>query len=105
MGYEVQLAALQAPGWFMIDFRYKEGLICFPSYHTILAVLAAAALSRVPYLCPTAFVWAALIVFSTVTTGSHYVVDVLAGLLVAAMLMNAAGTISRIVMRRSEAVI
>ena len=101
-GYEAQLAALQAPGWFLIDFRYKEGLICFPSYHTILAVLAAASLGRVPYLRPTAFVWAALIVASTLTTGSHYVVDVLAGLLVAAISMGAAGSISRRIMRRSE---
>src|SRR5262249_55436 len=50
-----------------------------------LAVLAAAALWPVRYLRWPAAVLAALIVVSTVTTGWHYVSDVLGGLALAAL--------------------
>jgi len=67
----------------VLDLAYRDGLICFPSFHTILAVLAGVALWSIPYLRWAAAALAALIVVSTVTTGTHYVVDVVAGLGVA----------------------
>jgi hypothetical protein len=99
-GFEAQFDALKSKAWYFVDFGYKEGIICFPSYHTILAVLAAVALSRIPYLGWIAKVWAALIVVSTLTTGSHYVVDVLAGLAIAALSVAGARGVSRLAWTR-----
>lgn len=59
------------------------GIVTFPSYHTIWAVLAAAALWPFRRLRIPAALLAGLIVISTITTGWHYVADVLAGLVIA----------------------
>jgi hypothetical protein len=75
--------ALKTDGPIELDLSDLNGLICFPSFHTILAVLAAAALWPFPYLRWFAAVLAGLIVVSTVTTGWHYLADVAGGLLVA----------------------
>jgi len=75
------LLALKSGAPFVLDLGNHDGLICFPSFHAALAVLAAAALWPVRYLRWPATVLAALIVVSTVTTGWHYVSDVLGGLL------------------------
>ncbi len=76
--------ALREQETFTMDLSYVNGLLCFPSFHTVLAVLAAWALRSVPVVRWVAGIWAALIVVSTVTTGWHYIVDVLAGVGVAA---------------------
>jgi membrane-associated phospholipid phosphatase len=75
--------ALKAEGWFELEPTISEGLVTFPSFHTILAVLAALALRSTPYLRWPAGVLASLIALATVTTGWHYVADVVGGLLVA----------------------
>lgn len=59
------------------------GLISFPSFHAVLAVLSAIALGSVRRLKIPAWALAMLICISTVTTGWHYGADVLAGLGVA----------------------
>jgi membrane-associated phospholipid phosphatase len=94
--YMRTFAALKAEEWYTLDLAYREGLICFPSFHTILAVLAAAALWRIRYVRWPAALLAALIVVSTVTTGWHYVVDVVAGLLVAVVVRALAMAYSRL---------
>jgi membrane-associated phospholipid phosphatase len=78
------LLALKSDAPFLLDLDNHAGLICFPSFHTVLAVLAAATLWPVGYLRWPAAALALLIVVSTVTTGWHYVIDVLGGLVVAA---------------------
>lgn len=83
------LAALKTDELFVIDLMNRDGLITFPSFHVVLTVLAAAALWPIRRLrWPTA-IWAALIVVSTVTTGIHYTIDALGGLLVAAVTLLA----------------
>jgi membrane-associated phospholipid phosphatase len=60
------------------------GVVCFPSFHAIWAVLCGYAFSGFRrYIRIPVYVLAALMFLSTVTTGWHYVIDVLAGLLVA----------------------
>jgi membrane-associated phospholipid phosphatase len=59
------------------------GIVCFPSFHVIWAVLSATALWSVKPLRIPATLLATLIVISTVTTGWHYATDVLAGFLFA----------------------
>jgi hypothetical protein len=59
------------------------GIVCFPSFHVIWALFSAWALWRVKLLRVPACVLAFLIIVSTVTTGWHYGVDVLAGIFLA----------------------
>jgi hypothetical protein len=94
--YMRTFAAIKAQEWYILDLSYRDGLICFPSFHTILAVLAAAALWPVSFLRWPAAVLAVLIVVSTVTTGTHYVADVAAGLLVAGLVRVLAQSYSRL---------
>jgi hypothetical protein len=89
-------AAVKSQEWYVLDLSYGDGLICFPSFHTILAVLAAAALWPIRYVRWPAAILAALIVVSTVTTGTHYVADVIAGLLVAGVVRVLAMGYSRL---------
>ena len=57
-------------------------LITFPSFHVIWAVLSACALWSIKPLRIPAAILAFLIVVSTVTTGWHYVADVVAGIII-----------------------
>ena len=68
------------------------GIICFPSFHVFWAVVSAHALQPFRILRYPAIIVAVLITISTVTTGWHYGVDVLGGLLLAlicTLLVNA----------------
>ncbi len=60
------------------------GIICFPSFHVFWAVISAHALQPFRLLRYPAILVATLVTASTVTTGWHYGIDVLAGLLLAA---------------------
>jgi membrane-associated phospholipid phosphatase len=84
------LLALRSGEAFELDLGNHDGLICFPSFHTVLAVLCCVALWPVPFVRWPSAIVAGLIVLSTVTTGWHYIVDVLGGLIVAAAALAAA---------------
>jgi hypothetical protein len=68
---------------FFLNYLAPEGIISFPSFHTVLALLAAYALWSVRYVRWPAALLAGLIVLSTVTTGWHYLIDTWAGLFTA----------------------
>jgi len=61
------------------------GIVCMPSFHVFWAVISAHALARIRFLRYPAVIAAGLITVSTMTTGWHYGVDVIAGLLMAAV--------------------
>lgn len=95
-------AELKAAEVYTMDLSYANGLMCFPSFHTILAVLAGAAVWPIPFLRWLGILWAGLIVLSTVTTGTHYIIDVIAGLGVAALSLLGAKVFSRIESRMEK---
>jgi membrane-associated phospholipid phosphatase/protein-S-isoprenylcysteine O-methyltransferase Ste14 len=69
----------------------------FPSFHVIWALLAAEVFAgRMPALRWVWRAWALLVAVSCVTTGMHAIVDVLGGILMVALVAQAAGVWSRI---------
>lgn len=79
---------IRQPGPFI--YQFPSGAICFPSYHVIWALLGVQALWWMRPVRVLLVILAALILFSTMTVGNHYFVDVLAGIPVAAVAMYAA---------------
>jgi membrane-associated phospholipid phosphatase len=81
-----QLLSLRLPGPYIFQ-EQAAGVVCFPSFHVIWAILCAAALWGFrPIRIPIA-VLSAMIIASTLTTGWHYFSDVLGGIIVAALSM------------------
>ncbi|HXT26452.1 MAG TPA: phosphatase PAP2 family protein [Candidatus Eisenbacteria bacterium] len=66
------------------------GVVSFPSFHVIWAVLSARALWPIRGLRIVGVAMAGLVVVSTVSTGWHYVVDVIAGFAMAAVALGIA---------------
>lgn len=60
-----------------------EGLVQFPSFHTILAILVTHAVRNVRFLLWPMLVLNGAVIVSTLTEGGHYLVDVLAGAAIA----------------------
>jgi membrane-associated phospholipid phosphatase len=79
---QLSLMALRTPGPYIFQLN---GVVCFPSFHVIWAILCARAVWCFWPLRIPVSVLSALIVLSTMTTGWHYFVDVLAGAIVASL--------------------
>jgi hypothetical protein len=81
-----QLLSLRLPGPYIFQDQ-AAGVVCFPSFHVIWAILCAAALWGFrPIRIPIALL-STMIIASTLTTGWHYFSDVLGGIAVAAISM------------------
>jgi membrane-associated phospholipid phosphatase len=65
-----------------IDLYNTQGLISFPSYHTVLAILLTYAMRNTP-LFSVFFILNSAMIFSTPTEGGHYLVDVAGGAAIA----------------------
>ncbi len=77
-----QLLALRLPGAYAFQ---PAGIVCFPSFHVVWAILCARALWAFrPLRIPVA-VLSGMIILSTMTTGWHYFSDVLAGIAIACL--------------------
>ena len=59
------------------------GIISFPSFHTVMAVLFAYAHRGIRWTFPVAFALNVLMVLSVPLSGDHYLVDLLSGVVVA----------------------
>lgn len=75
------LRELRLPGPYY-SHDQGAGLICFPSFHVIWAILSARALWGFRLLRIPLAILSGLIILSTLTTGWHYFCDVLAGLVI-----------------------
>lgn len=73
------LGRLRSPLPVYADMQ-DAGIVSFPSFHVVLAVLAAWATRRIRVLRVCAWCVCGLICLSTISTGWHYGVDVVAGL-------------------------
>jgi PAP2 superfamily len=62
------------------DLARMEGVVTFPSFHCVLAVLTAWALAPVRFIGVSAIILNGIVVMSTVPVGGHYIADVAAGL-------------------------
>ena len=71
----------------LVTWRDAEGLITFPSFHTIWAVLLVAAFYGCRRLFWPVALLNVLVVLSTITTGMHYFSDVIAGLMISAVVI------------------
>ena len=80
--YLTHLHAMRDGATLALRWKDVDGLITFPSFHTTWAVLLALAFCRRPRLFPLFATVNALVVVSTLTTGWHYLMDVLGGILV-----------------------
>ena len=63
----------------MIDPTQLAGVATFPSFHTALALMTAAAWRDVPRIRVAMFAWQGLVIISTIPIGGHFVVDLIAG--------------------------
>jgi len=75
-----------------VDLK-DAAIVSFPSFHVALAILTAVALNSFRRLRVGAWVLTVLICISTITTGWHYGIDVLGGIVIAAASITAAGLI------------
>ncbi len=81
-----QLLSLRLPGPYVFQDQ-AAGIICFPSFHVIWAILSGAALWDFRLFRIPVALLSAMIIASTLTTGWHYFIDVLGGIAVAVLSM------------------
>lgn len=70
-----------------------NGLVTFPSFHTVLALLATQALAHTRWRW-LGVAWTAVVIVSTIPIGGHYAVDLLAGFLIWAACVGVARRVS-----------
>lgn len=80
--------ALRSGARTLVTWRDAEGLITFPSFHTIWAVLLMAAFYGYRCLFWPLALLNVIVIMSTVTTGMHYFVDVIIGVLISAVVIR-----------------
>jgi len=83
MAGQLELIRSGRPAQF--GFRELEGLVAFPSFHTIGALAVTVSCWRVRILGPVLIGVNALLIAATVLMGIHYAVDILAAVLVYAV--------------------
>lgn len=76
--------ALRAGTMRMIDLSKMEGLVTFPSFHTVVALLCGWALANTRVVGPIACIYSGLVVLTTLPIGGHYLIDVVFGALIMA---------------------
>ena len=84
--YLEQFRALRVGAFHQFSYRDAEGLITFPSFHAVWALLLFMAVRRRLILGILFGALNAAVILSTMTTGWHYLSDVLAGLLIGVMI-------------------
>ena len=84
------IEALRAGTLKTLDLDQMKGIVTFPSYHAALATIYIAAFRTMPVLRWLGGGWAALTVAATPAGGGHYLVDVIAGIVLALLALKLA---------------
>jgi membrane-associated phospholipid phosphatase len=79
---ELPLLAMRHAGTYVLGSQ-EAGVVCFPSFHVAWAIFFAAALWGFRWLRIPVVLVSAMVILSTMTTGWHYFVDVLGGVVLA----------------------
>jgi hypothetical protein len=90
-----EIPALRDGSLRVLDLFYLDGVLTFPSFHAISAVLYAWALWPVRWLRPLNIFCNAAMMVATPVGGGHYFIDVIAGIAVALAAIYTARHISR----------
>jgi membrane-associated phospholipid phosphatase len=77
------LLRLRTEAALLLDFRQMEGLVTFPSFHTVLAIITAYAFRGFRFLALPAVILNGVVIISTLPEGGHHLVDVIAGAIIA----------------------
>lgn len=93
--YARELEALLSKGPGYITPHELRGLIGFPSYHAAMAMLAVWYARSLRYLCWPLLAWNLVVLVATPVHGGHHVIDVLAGIGVAALSVALTAWIAR----------
>jgi membrane-associated phospholipid phosphatase len=87
-GYVAQWADLRNGALRTIDSLANQGLVVFPSFHTVLALLCAYAARPLRILKIPLLVLNLLIILSSPAMGGHYFIDIIAGIVLAALTIS-----------------
>jgi membrane-associated phospholipid phosphatase len=101
--YAQQLVALLQHGPGRIAPDQLRGLIGFPSFHSVLAILVMWYAWPLRYLRWPALILNVLVLLSTPVQGGHHLVDVLGGLALAALSIALAERVTKMPARRPSA--
>lgn len=63
----------------IFDLSKVDGIVTFPSFHMVMALLIPFALRGTRFMFWIAVLWAFLVTLSTIAIGGHYVIDLLGG--------------------------
>ncbi len=74
---------LQSQAPFLFSLDQVQGMVQCPSFHTILAIQCYLSLKNTPYLSKPALALALLIPISALPSGGHYLIDIVAGVVLA----------------------
>jgi membrane-associated phospholipid phosphatase len=72
-------AALRDGSLSMIDMSAAQGIVSFPSFHTVLGIITAYALRGTRWLFVPILLLNAVMIVSTLPVGGHHLADVIAG--------------------------
>ncbi len=91
--YVSEMAGLRDGTLRTINPFYTEGLVVFPSYHATLAVLCACAARPLRILRYPLLALNLLVILSSPAMGGHYFIDIIAGIVLAALTISLSGYI------------
>jgi len=100
-GSEQDIVAVRNCSLRHLELLALVGLVTFPSFHAASAFLFAWALYPVRLVGPVAVALNALMIASTPVIGGHYLIDVIAGMVVAALSILAATRLSSLLSARA----
>ena len=67
----------------LLKFEHMKGLVTFPSFHTALAIITAYSARDIAFIRLPAVILNGIVIISTLPEGGHFLVDVVAGAIVA----------------------